>query len=60
MNIQSVTFHNQEIQVLNHDGKPYVAMKPICTNIGLAWNAQYERINRNEVLKHVSLIESYC
>lgn len=50
MNIQSVTFHNQEIQVLNHDDKPYVAMKPIAENIGLAWNAQIERINRNEVL----------
>lgn len=50
MNIQSVTFHNQEIQVLNHDGKPYVAMRSICENIGLAWNAQYERIRRNEIL----------
>lgn len=50
MNIQSVTFHNQEIQVLNHDGKPYVAMKSIVENIGLDWDSQKKRINRNEVL----------
>lgn len=50
MNIQSVTFYNQKIQVLNHEGKPYVAMKSICENIGLDWRAQRQRILRNEVL----------
>ena len=51
MNITSVKFHDQEIQVLSHEGKPYVAMKPICENIGLDWRAQRQRILRNEVLK---------
>ena len=50
MNIQSVTFHNQEIQVLNHDGKPYVAMRSVVENIGLDWASQYRRIRNNEVL----------
>lgn len=50
MNIQTVQFHNQEIQVLNYEGKPYVAMKPICENIGLSWSGQKDRIRRNEVL----------
>lgn len=50
MNIQTVTFHNQEIQVLNHNGKPYVAMKTISENIGLDWDSQRQRIRRNEVL----------
>lgn len=50
MNIQSVTFYNQEIQVLNHEGKPYVAMRSIVENIGLDWASQYRRINNNEVL----------
>lgn len=50
MNIQSITFHNQEIQVLNHDGKPYVAMRSIVENIGLDWASQYRRIKSNEVL----------
>lgn len=51
MNIQSIKFHDQEIQVLEHEGKPYVAMKSICENIGLDWRSQRQRILRNEVLK---------
>lgn len=51
MNIQSIQFYNQEIQVLNYEGKPYVAMKPICENIGLSWSGQQDRIRRNEALK---------
>lgn len=48
--IQSVSFHNQQITVLNHDNKPYVAMKSIVENIGLNWHAQLNRINRHHVL----------
>lgn len=51
MNIQPVTFHNQEIQVLNHDDKPYVAMRFIVENIGLDWASQFRRIKNNEVLR---------
>ncbi len=54
MNIQSIQFHDQEIQVLNYEGKSYVAMKSIVENIGLAWNAQIERIRRNKILNSTS------
>lgn len=54
MKIQSIQFYNQEIQVLNYEGKPYVAMKSIVENIGLAWNAQIERIRRNKILNSTS------
>lgn len=50
MNIQSIQFHNQEIQVLQHEGKPYVAMKSIVENIGLDWASQYRRIKNHAVL----------
>lgn len=50
MTIQTVQFHNQEIQVLNYEGKPYVAMKPIVENIGLDWASQYRRIKNHAVL----------
>ncbi len=56
MNIQTVQFHNQEIQVLNYEGKPYVAMKPICENIGLDWDSQKKRISRNEILNSTKVI----
>lgn len=47
---QVVQFNNQEIPVFFHNNKPYVAMKPICENIGLAWHGQFERIKRDDVL----------
>lgn len=49
-NIQTVNFHNQTLSTLEIDNVHYVAMKPICENIGLNWNAQFERIKRDEVL----------
>lgn len=48
--IQTVNFHNQSLITLQKDGIAYVAMKPICENIGLSWNAQFERLQRDEVL----------
>lgn len=47
---QVVKFNNQQIPVFFHNNKPYVAMKPICENIGLDWNGQFQRIKRDEVL----------
>ncbi|STY93222.1 P22_AR N-terminal domain [Moraxella bovis] len=48
--IQTVNFHNQSLLTLQKDGIAYVAMKSICENIGLNWDAQRQRINRDEVL----------
>ena len=47
---QVVQFNNQTIPVFFHNNKPYVAMKPICENIGLNWDGQRQRIQRNHVL----------
>lgn len=33
--LQTITFYDQKLTVLKHNEKPYVAMKPICENIGL-------------------------
>lgn len=38
------------------DGIAYVAMKPICENIGLDWDAQRQRIKRDEVLNSTKVI----
>lgn len=48
--IQTVNFHEQSLITLQKDGVAYVAMKPICENIGLDWEAQRQRISRDEVL----------
>lgn len=54
--LQTVSFHNQQITVLNHDNKPYIAIKPICENIGLDWEAQRQRIKRNEILNSTAFM----
>lgn len=47
---QIIKFNKQDIPVFFHDNKPYVAIQPICENIGLDWEAQRQRIKRNHVL----------
>lgn len=47
----TVEFHGQSLVAVLIDGQPYVAMKPICENIGLQWEAQLKRIKRNPVLE---------
>ena len=48
--LETIQFHNQQLIVLNYQDKPYVAMKPVCENIGLDWTAQLKRIKRHQVL----------
>ena len=50
-NIITVDFHGQPILTICEDGQHYVGMKAVCENIGLGWHGQWERINRNAVLK---------
>lgn len=54
----AVPFNGQYVVAAVHNGKPYVAMKPICENIGLQWEAQYKRIKRHPVmLQGMSMID---
>lgn len=46
----TVAFNGQTILAAIVDGKPYVAMKPICDNIGLQWEAQSKRIQRHKIM----------
>ena len=48
--LETIQFHNQSLIVLNHENKPYIAMKAVCENIGLDWEAQRQRIKRHHVL----------
>lgn len=47
---QTVSFNNQSLITIEQNGVHYVAMKPICENIGIDWRAQRQRIVRDEVL----------
>ena len=49
-NIIAVNFNNQSLFATLIDNVPYVAMKPICENIGLDWSAQVQKIKRHPIL----------
>lgn len=40
----SVDFHQDKLTLVEHNGQPYVAMKPIVENMGLAWKPQYKKM----------------
>lgn len=47
--LTEIPFHNQSIPAYqNEDGEAYVALKPICENIGIDFNGQYQRLKRAE------------
>lgn len=47
--LTEIPFHRQFIPAYqNEDGEAYVALKPICTNIGIQYEAQYYRLQRDE------------
>ncbi len=47
--LTEIPFHNQFISAYrNEDGEAYVALKPICENMGIDFNGQYQRLKRAE------------
>lgn len=53
---QTISFNNQSLITIEQNGNHYVAMKPICENIGLAWEPQVLRIKRDEVLSQGMIV----
>lgn len=53
---QTISFNNQSLITVEQNGNHYVAMKPICENIGLAWEPQVLRIKRDEVLSQGMIV----
>lgn len=48
--VQNISFHGQTVPVFTKNNQHYVAMKPICENIGLDWVSQHKKIQRNTIL----------
>lgn len=53
---QTITFNNQALITFEQNGKHYTAMKPICENIGLSWEAQLARIKRDDILNSTMIV----
>lgn len=39
-----VPFYQDTLVIVDHDGQPFVAMKPIVDNMGLDWKTQHEKL----------------
>jgi len=53
-NIKTIDFNGQPLLTIEKDGIHYTAVKPIAENIGLNWEGQRQRINRDDVLNSVT------
>jgi len=47
MEVVNVKFHGDRIFLVDRDGDPYVAVYPVCENLGLEWEVEYERLTRS-------------
>lgn len=48
--LNTVNFHGSNLTIAEIDGKPFVALKPICDALTLNWVGQLQRAKRNPVL----------
>lgn len=46
-NLVNVEFYGDQLMIVNHNGEPYVPMKPVVENMGLAWQSQLYKISKN-------------
>jgi hypothetical protein len=42
--LQPITFHEDTIFIVDHEGQPFVPVRPICENMGIDWKTQYRKI----------------
>ncbi|MDQ8942240.1 phage antirepressor N-terminal domain-containing protein [Acinetobacter soli] len=46
LNQIAVPFHSNELLVVEYNNQPYTPMKPIVEGMGLAWQAQYDKLKQ--------------
>ncbi|EFA6459636.1 phage antirepressor N-terminal domain-containing protein [Escherichia coli] len=44
MNMMTVPFHGDSLYVVNHNGEPYVPMKPVVEGMGVTWQSQHRKL----------------
>ena len=54
--IMNISFYDDKIQMIDHNGEPYVPVKPLCVRLGLNLPAQYKKFRQEpEMWSVVSL-----
>lgn len=43
-----VPFRGATLYIVNHEGQPYTAMRPIAEGMGLSWQGQHEKLSANK------------
>lgn len=43
----TVPFHSDTLFIVDHNGQPYIPMKPIVESMGLDWKSQYDKLTTN-------------
>lgn len=51
-----VPFYEDTVVLIGQDNEPYVAMKPVVENIGLAWQAQHAKFSANRERWGITII----
>jgi len=46
--LMRIDFHNDRIFLVEQDGEPYVPVRPVTDNLGLAWKPQYMKLMSNQ------------
>lgn len=54
MENQTITVNNKEILITSKNGEKYVAIKPICEAIGVDYDNQIDKINKDEILSELT------
>lgn len=43
---QTIFFHNANLSIVEHNGQPHVPMRPVVEGMGLAWQAQFDKLKQ--------------
>jgi len=54
--LEPITFHEDTIFIIDHDGQPFVPIRPICENLGLDWKSQYTKLMSEQELWNCGII----
>ncbi|MDF3864200.1 phage antirepressor N-terminal domain-containing protein [Pseudomonas denitrificans (nom. rej.)] len=55
--LMTVPFHGANLMLVEHDGQPFVPMKPVVEGIGLDWGGQAKRLSANQSRWGISVME---
>lgn len=56
--LQPIPFYDDTVFIIDHHGEPFVPVRPLCENMGLAWGAQFVKIKAKSDRLTVSIIET--